>query len=189
MPLEFIKRVTRGTGFSTLNAFAEDTTTGEILPPMVHVLMGDDASDQAFINLVQSRPHYNLYLSAAKLRVPPPPGRRGCEADIEHVAFLVADFDDLDAANWSNRIPHAPSWVLETSPGRFQVGFLFDRPVTPEEAKPLAKALKAFCRCDHGTADIAHVWRIPGTINWPNVKKHREGRVPCLVHEVALCNS
>ena len=168
-----------------LSSFGEDPSTGEVLRPKTYIVTDVD-STLAVINEWSMDQHRNIYISASKLRVPPPPGQRGSEADIGYVAYLVADFDDLDAANWSKRIPHPPSWGLQTSPGRFQVGFMFNRLVTPEEAKPLAKALKAFCRCDHGTADIAHVWRIPGTINWPNVKKAREGRVPCLVQELAL---
>jgi predicted P-loop ATPase len=42
--------------------------------------------------------------------------------------------------------------------------------------KPIAVRLKSFCHCDHGTADISHVWRVPGTLNWPNKKKFDEGR-------------
>ena len=46
----------------------------------------------------------------------------------------------------------------------------------PEAAKPVAERLKAYAGCDHGTADISHVWRVAGTLNWPNAKKVNEGR-------------
>ena len=172
-------------GFFVLSTFGENPLTGEVLRPHVHVHT-DMAGTLAFIADCSCEPHRNIYISASKLRVPPPPGQRGSEQDIGHVAALVADFDDGEAWDWWNRIPCQPDWVLETSPGRFQAGFLFSHPVTAEEAKPLARGLKAFCRCDHGTGDIDHVWRIPGTMNWPNCKKFREGRVPCLVREVQI---
>jgi hypothetical protein len=42
--------------------------------------------------------------------------------------------------------------------------------------KPIASLLKAFAGCDHGTADCSHVWRIGGTLNWPNGRKVAAGR-------------
>jgi hypothetical protein len=45
-----------------------------------------------------------------------------------------------------------------------------------EEAKPLARALRLATGADSGTADVAHVWRVPGTLNWPNAAKIARGR-------------
>src|SRR5262249_10671427 len=56
--------------------------------------------------------------------------------------------------------------------------YLLDRPYPVEQAKPIAERLKSFAHCDHGTVDLSHVWRIPGTPNWPNAKKIAEGRPP-----------
>ena len=42
----------------------------------------------------------------------------------------------------------------------------------------MAKALKEAAGCDHGTADLSHVWRVPGTLNWPNKRKVDGGRSP-----------
>ena len=89
---------------------------------------------------------------------------------------LVADFDDADAARWADRLPIPPQYVLETSSGRFQAFYFFTKPVPPEAAKPVAERLKAYAGCDYGTADISHVWRVAGTLNWPNAKKVNEGR-------------
>lgn len=166
-----------------VSSYGEDPATGEKLIPKVHIV-SDVGLAVATIASWTQETHRNVYISAATMVVPPPPGTRGFETDIAYVPYLVADFDDLDAANWPTRVPFMPSWVLETSPGRFQCGFVFDRLVTPDEAKPLARGLKAFCRCDHGTGDIAHVWRIPGTINWPNARKAATGRHVCIVRKI-----
>ncbi|WP_096704236.1 DUF927 domain-containing protein [Magnetospirillum sp. 15-1] len=159
-----------------LCGYAENPTTGEKLSSKIMPIIDlDSAVETAAAWAVE--PHRNVYISAATMTVPPPPGQRGAEVDINHVGYLVCDFDDLDAANWASRIPGAcPTFVIESSPGRFQVGFSFDRPVGAEEAKPLARGLKALARCDHGSADIAHVWRVPGCLNWPNAKKAAAGR-------------
>jgi hypothetical protein len=65
---------------------------------------------------------------------------------------------------------------VETSLGRFQVSYLFARFVPAEEAQRLATGLKEYCHADYCTADISHVWRIPGLPNRPNKKKVLEGR-------------
>ncbi|MGA8550961.1 MAG: DNA-primase RepB domain-containing protein [Stellaceae bacterium] len=69
-----------------------------------------------------------------------------------------------------------PNYVLETSAGRFQAFYLFDKPEAPEDVKRVAERLKAFAKSDHGTMDVSHVWRVPGALNWPNAKKVAEGR-------------
>lgn len=173
-------------GARVLVAFAQDPQTGENLPPEIEAIADAESATALAFEWTQKR-HYNVYVGGVTYAVPPPPGKRGRAEDIEAVTHIVADFDDLDAANYPSRIPWPPSMVLETSPGRFQVYFVFDRPVTAEEAKPLARGLKAFARCDHGTSDIDHVWRVPGCLNWPNAKKVREGRplTPTVVRGVS----
>lgn len=175
---EFMEMLTTrpASGFRVLVSYGQDPNTGEDLPSKIAHIVDADSATKLAVEWTRE-PHRNVYVGGATYTVPPPPGKRGSESDIAHVTHIVADFDDLDAANWRSRMPsYLPSLVLETSPGRFQVFFIFDRPITPDEAKPLARALKANCRCDHGTADISHVWRVPGCLNWPNAKKHREGR-------------
>src|SRR5262249_52522663 len=47
-----------------------------------------------------------------------------------------------------------------------------------DEAKALAVALSDFVGADAGTKDLSHVWRVPGTLNWPNKRKVERGRSP-----------
>jgi hypothetical protein len=123
-------------------------------------------------------PHRNVYMSLAVVRPDLPAGKKGFEHDCLACLAIVADFDDPDAAQWPERVPVPPNYALETSEGRYQAFFLLDRPEPVEAIKPVAERLKTFARCDHGTSDASHVWRIPGTLNWPNAKKIAEGRSP-----------
>lgn len=160
-------------------AFGEDPASGRKLPAIVeHFAIGDiDGMAECVRELSEERGR-NVYVPPAVMRPDLPARTKGGEADIVSVLGLVADFDDDDAANWQTRMPVEPSFVLETSPGRFQAFAIFDQPLPPAEAKPLAKALKTHAKCDHGTADIAHVWRMPGTRNWPSKTKIEAGRSP-----------
>ena len=145
-------------------------------PNVFHVNVGDVDHAAAGVARVTALPHYNVYMPLAVFRPDLPAGKKGFECDIVVCLGLVADFDDPDAARWAERLPIPPNYVLETSAGRFQAFYLFDKPELLEAVKPVAERLKAFAKCDHGTSDISHVWRVAGTLNWPNGKKVAEGR-------------
>ena len=120
----------------------------------------------------------NAYIPLSVMRPDLSASCKGGEADIVAVLGLVTDFDDADAANWENRLPLSPDVVLETSPVRFQAFYLLDKPATVDEAKGIAVALSKYARVDTCSEDVSHVWRVPGTLNWPNKKKVDEGRSP-----------
>lgn len=168
-----------GTGKLVLATFGQDPATGKGLRPKVeHFAIGDvTGMVRAAIDLGREC-HRNVYAALCVMRPDLPAGAKGGEADIIGVLGLVADFDDADAHLWAERLPLPPDYALETSTGRYQCFYLFDRPLLPVEAKPIAERLKHFARCDHGTADPSHVWRGAGTANWPNRKKLEEGRSP-----------
>ena len=104
--------------------------------------------------------------------------KKGEEADIVALLGVVADFDDADAERWAERVPLPPDLVIETSRGRFQCFHLFDKPELIVRVKPIGRRLRDFCRSDHGSLDLSHVWRVPGCLNWPNAKKIAQGRPP-----------
>lgn len=126
-------------------------------------------------------PGANVYIPLCVMRRDLPRGKKGGEADVIAVLGLVADMD-ADTGK-AGEMPVEASYVIETSPGNLQQVILFDRPVSPQQAKPLAIALKRAAGCDHGTADISHVWRTAGTLNWPTKTKLARGRCaePCPV--------
>src|SRR5260370_27442935 len=176
---DFAARVKRP-GKLVLTAFGEDPSrvnpdTGKpgirLAPKVFHVEVGDHALMAERVGEVASLAHYNVYMPLAVFHPDLRPGAKGAEADILACFGLVADFDDANAANWADRLPIPPHYVLETSSGRFQAFYFLKDPMPVEAVKPVAQRLKAYAGCDHGTSDISHVWRIAGTLNWPNAKK------------------
>jgi len=150
---------------------------GHPLPPkVIQTAIGDAKGMLTELAQFVKQPHRNIYMPLAVFRPDLPMGAKGHEEDIVACLGVVADFDDEDAARWAERLPLPPNFVLETSSGRFQAFYLFDKPELPDVVKPVAERLKAFARCDHGTSDMSHVWRIAGALNWPNGKKVAEGR-------------
>jgi hypothetical protein len=118
--------------------------------------------------------HANVYIPLHVMRRDLEPGKRGGRADIIAVLGLVADMD-ADTGK-IGKMPVKPSYIVETSRGNFQPVILLDRPYPPADVAPLAEALKIATKSDSGTGDLAHVWRVPGTCNWPNRKKIERGR-------------
>jgi RecA-family ATPase len=118
----------------------------------------------------------NTYVGLHVMRRGLERGKRGTKDDVVAVLGLVADIDS-DTGK-TGELPFEPSYIVETSPGNQQPVWLFDRPLPVTEASPLAAALKRATNSDHGTADVDHIWRVPGTRNWPNAAKLKRGRSP-----------
>lgn len=119
-------------------------------------------------------PNANVYICPNLMRPTLERGRKGGEADVIAVLALVADMDDDTGRSGS--MPVEPNYVIESSPGNRQCFILLDRPLAPVDAKQLATGLKRAANADHCTVDVSHVWRVPGTFNWPNAKKLARGR-------------
>lgn len=119
-------------------------------------------------------PHANTYICPNLMRPTLERGKKGGENDVVAVLALVADMDG-DTGR-SGTMPVDPNYVVESSPGNYQCFLLLDEPLSVADAKPLARSLKVSANADHCTIDMAHVWRVPGTLNWPNAKKLARGR-------------
>lgn len=152
--------------------------TGESDAPgsVTHHRVGDIEGMVESILAHADVPNANVFTGLQVMRRGLGRGKRGAEADIVAMLGLVVDLD-ADTGK-AGSMPIEPNMVLETSTGNYQPFVLFDRALSAAEVKPLAAALKRATGSDHGTADIAHVWRIPGTLNWPNAKKLARGRSP-----------
>ncbi|WP_162459128.1 DNA-primase RepB domain-containing protein [Desulfosarcina ovata] len=177
------------TGKIIVASFGQNPTTGIDIPPKIgHFRVGDIDGTMAFIKRIQNDRHRNIYVPLCTMRTNLPAGLKGSEQDIEKTIGFCGDFDDERACEYSDRLPLPPDCVIESSPGRFQTLYLFNRGLSFAEAKPLAQALGKGTGCDFCTKDLSHVWRIPGQLNWPNGKKVKAGRSPepCLatVHEI-----
>ena len=144
--------------------------------PITHHAVGDIEGMIAAVIAHEHTPNLNIYSGFSVMRSDLSRGKKGGEADVVAALGLVADMD-ADTGK-IGLMPVPPSFVIETSPGNSQQVILFDKPMTPAEAKPFAVALQRATGADFGTADISHIWRIPGTLNWPTQKKIERGRSP-----------
>jgi predicted P-loop ATPase len=117
-------------------------------------------------------------------------GGKGSEKNVKHVFAAVADIDRDPGKPVQAEIPVAPSYAVETSPGNYQYIYVFPRPLCAQSAKPVLCALHAAIGGDAAQKDISHVWRIPGTLNWPTKSKLARGRSPepAPVTVVKACN-
>ncbi len=125
-------------------------------------------------------PNLNLYLPWVIWRKDLAPGKKGGEADVLAVLALVGDLDS-DTGKKAVKLaelPLAAPYVLETSTDNYHAVFPLQRALTSVEAKPIAIALSNAIKGDTGTKDTSHLWRIPGTLNWPDQKKLDRGRSP-----------
>ncbi len=139
----------------------------------------DDKMADAIIGYA-SHPNLNLYASHVIFRSDMPATSSGGENDVRAVLSLVGDLDaDLGkTAIGLNELPLPAPYVIESSEGNFQPVFPLGRALPPAEAKPIAIALSDAIGGDSGTKDTSHLWRIPGTLNWPTKKKLDRGRSP-----------
>ncbi len=121
-------------------------------------------------------PNANVYICPNLMRPTLERGKKGAEADVVAVLALVADLDS--DTGLTGHMPVEPNYVVESSPGNYQCFLLLESAMRVPEAKALAGALRRGANADHCTIDMAHVWRVPGTFNWPNAKKLARGRDP-----------
>jgi hypothetical protein len=154
--------------------FANPNGEADVPGSVEHHSIGDvDAMVEA-VMAHATTPNANVYAGMQVMRRGIPRGSRGRESDIVAVLGLVVDLD-ADTGK-TGEMPLGANFVLETSTGNFQPFILFDKALPAPEAKPFAGALRRATGSDAGTADVTHVWRIPGTLNWPNKKKLERGR-------------
>ena len=149
---------------------------GEGLNQVQHFDVGDIVGMTRAALAFEDVPGANIYSPMAVMRADLPEGKKGGEADIVAVLGAVVDGD----ADKGKSAPHPPmqaNYIIETSPGNFQHFLTFDKALSSKDAKPLFEALKRATRAD-GANDISHVWRIPGSANWPNAAKIERGRSP-----------
>ena len=114
--------------------------------------------------------------------------KRGRASEALGVFGLGADLDrDKGCEVRIEDLPLPPTIVISSSrdpADNFNLLWLFKSLLSVEEARALARALADVVGDpDGGTADPTHVWRVPGTLNWPKKAKVARGRplVPQLV--------
>lgn len=113
----------------------------------------------------------NNYINCASFKAEADGGIQARKSHAVAVNFLM--LDDLGSKIPLDRLgDFKPSWLIETSPGNFQAGIIFDRPLPTEEAAVLLAAIMRAGLCDPGSSGAATRWaRLPVGIN--GKEKHR----------------
>lgn len=132
----------------------------------------DNLRDLARWVIRQNAAGNNVYASWALLKT-----RKRDLANMVASAAFVADWDQPTVTPKYLKGLH-PSVVVQTSKGRWQHVYIHT-PLSEGEANGAYFAMKEeLGRADKISSDMVHMWRIPGTMNWPNAKKRETGRLP-----------
>jgi hypothetical protein len=174
---ETTTNVSDGPGLCTLSAFADGEPAKN-----EHFAPGQPAA-MAARAIKWNAEGYNVYYNAALRREGLANGKRGTIDDLLGVFAVVVDLDAADAASrWRERTRELalaePSFVVQTSTGRFQLVYVLKELITDIAVfRNVAGKLRHAFGADACTIDVAHAWRLPGTVNYPNEKKASAGRV------------
>jgi len=151
------------------------------MPPDIRHITNDQHAAPTMTDIAAgwTRDGKNVYVALALMRLDLPDGKKGTEADIVALLGFACDFDAKhDPSTYGTRLPVDPSAVVETSAGNFQAFIFLETAVMPADAKPVLVALVKSAGCDPTSADLSHVFRVPGTLNIPGRKKIAQGRPP-----------
>jgi putative DNA primase/helicase len=122
----------------------------------------------------------NVYFGPALMRKDLAKGRGKIE-DVTCLLSLVLE-EDLDTGK-TLVLPAGiePTFIIETSrvpTSNRHFHYVFDVPLGREPGIKLAKLAREKCGGDSCNVDVAHVWRVPGTLNHPDWRKLARGRPP-----------
>jgi hypothetical protein len=121
----------------------------------------------------------NVYFGPALMRTDLAKGKRGEEGDITAVLAIVLEEDGDTGKLVNPPFGIAPTFEIETSHTptlNRHFHFVFDTPLSRQDAKALAILAHRKCGGDSGGKDICHVWRVPDTLNFPDRRKLARGR-------------
>lgn len=144
--------------------------------PLVCNILGDpkttsglDWNGQAWIpgTTPTENADYNWYFSLSTFGPDSEGKYRRQKAQFASLAAIMLDDIGTKAAARERLDALPPTWLIETSPGNFQAGYVFDVPVTDEKlATALMKAVIAAGLCDPGSSGpLARYARLPIAVN------------------------
>jgi hypothetical protein len=123
---------------------------------------------------------------------------KASKADIAAAEFVFADLDPRDAEmpeqakarylGLLQTFSTPPSAIIDSGNG-VQALWRLAQPVDlarRDEVEVRTKALILALGGTSGTQNIDRILRVPGTINWPNAKKRKAGRVACMATTIKL---
>jgi hypothetical protein len=165
---------------------------------------------RAFIIEQNNDRHKNLYFTPNPLRPSAPKNKKAAKTDVAAIVFIPADLDPnpgetpeaakrryLDQID-KGVVPRPTAaiisgnglqglWQLETpiilgEPALVdgELKFAPEDQAKIDDVEARSKALMERLGAKPGTQNVDRILRLPGTINYPNAKKKREGRVECM---------
>ncbi len=110
---------------------------------------------------------------------------KATKRDITAVRFAHVDIDPPKSGPWdkpavlASLLAQAPSVVIDSGNG-LQGLWALTPGATIDQVETINRGLIQRFNADKGTWNVDRVFRMPGTINWPNALKIAAGREPCL---------
>jgi hypothetical protein len=148
-------------------------------PQHYAIANGPDAAAaiEELVARIGSEPHQNTYFAGSLFRSGSVNTYKGrTKENVVGALCAVTDFDAKnDPATRHKRLPAEPGSELESSAGNFHCHYWLDRPYPGEKIQPVLYALAAAAGADD-CKSTEHLWRVPGTWNWPDRKKLATGR-------------
>lgn len=132
----------------------------------------------------QQKREANIYFSVNRLK-DGIVNRKASKADIKFALQLHADIDVNDRATLERieRFDPPPTRIV-FSGGGYQVFWALETPESDLEGVESANAALAAALGGDHCHNIDRIMRVAGTVNYPNEKKRKRGRVPALAYEV-----
>ncbi|MCW6512510.1 DEAD/DEAH box helicase [Lichenifustis flavocetrariae] len=98
------------------------------------------------------------------------------KAGATRAVFALVDDSDGDKGK-AGTLPVEPTWIIESSPGNRHHWFVLDRALTPDNARQIGAAMRRIIGSDSATGKPEQPFRVPGTPNFPDLKKRARGRI------------
>jgi hypothetical protein len=153
-------------------------TRTKVASDIRHIPNDDNAAEALLeaVEAINSRRGANTYVCISLMKPGLAAGKKRGKNDVLFVLAAVTDWDDKNNPETrTSRLPLPPDIEVETSPGNYQCWYFFDRSYPEAEAAPVLKLLADHTQSDH-TQSTDHIFRVPGTWNWPALKKILGGR-------------
>ncbi len=94
-------------------------------------------------------------------------------ANCEYILVMMLD----DIGTKSKTPPLAPTWIMETSEGSFQWGYVFSEQPTKAEFSAAIRAIADAGYTDPGACNPVRNFRLPGSVNLKPERNHFESRL------------
>jgi hypothetical protein len=186
-PADFLGRL-RPASFWVLTAIAPD---GSAPPKTITVRAADEVD--AFVNEHDGK--RNLYYSTNPTRTAMT--KKAAKTDIAAIEYLLADLDPADGETpkaakeryldqLNNAFEPKPTAIVDSGNGiqclwrlAEPIALLPGADATIADVEARTAAIMVRLGAKAGTQNVDRILRLPGTINLPNAKKQKEGRVAC----------